>query len=69
MDEIREEFIAAEECIINVLEAFMEFAERVYDEPGSAMVYAAIAKRKWQPLLDELKAKHVKHTATVKDGE
>lgn len=69
MDEIREEFIAAEECLIEVLESYMEFADIVIVAPHNAMALADRAKKKWQPLLDELKAKHAQHTATVKDGK
>ena len=69
MDEIRAEFIAAEECLIEILESYIEFADRVERDPDHARIFAQIAKRKWQPVLDDIKAKHAQHTATVKDGE
>lgn len=69
MDEIREEFIAAEECLMDVLSSYMELCDRILEHPEHAKIEAKYAKSYWMQLLWELREKHAQHTATVKDGE
>lgn len=67
MNEKQKAFIEAERCLIEVLESYMEFVERVFNDPGNAMVYAEIARCNWQPVLDDVKAKHESLLQRVKD--
>ncbi len=63
MDEIKSELQAANDCIVDILESYLEFLQYTIDMPKAFIKATATARiNKWKPVLEITKKKQSEYT-------
>lgn len=65
MDNVMNELLAAEGCVMDILEAYMDTCEHIIKRPDLAAKYATVSKNMWTPFLEEVRKSYATHEKAI----